>query len=294
MNNVFNSDNNRKSRIAQFLNVGTCLQALAVVTVLLFTATNAKADYLSLLTDGSSGSIGGALYTQGPVGSGTGVFPAFVRLSGNGQGVGDIVNGYNTTVGNVFDNTNDATHNHEITLSQIPQVSFNNVLYYQFFLDINELTGGSPSDRYLSLDEVQIWTSATPNQSQETLPLSLGTLVYSLDAAGEPDGVLLDYSLESGSGFADMTLLVPVSLFSGGPYVYLYSEFGALGEGTFGGVNGNFGFSDGFEEWAIGPAGPVTVIPEPSTYALYALGISMLFVSGWWQKRRTALNNSSF
>jgi hypothetical protein len=28
------------------------------------------------------------------------------------------------------------------------------------------------------------------------------------------------------------------------------------------------------------------IIPEPSTYALYALGISMLLVSGWWQKRR--------
>lgn len=34
------------------------------------------------------------------------------------------------------------------------------------------------------------------------------------------------------------------------------------------------------------PVGGTNVIPEPSTYALYALGISMLLMSGWWQKRR--------
>jgi hypothetical protein len=34
------------------------------------------------------------------------------------------------------------------------------------------------------------------------------------------------------------------------------------------------------------PVGGTTVVPEPSTYALYALGISMLLMSGWWQKRR--------
>jgi hypothetical protein len=279
--------------ISQFrrLKAGSALQALAVVTVLLFTATNARADFLNLLTADSSGYIGPALYTQGPVGSGTGVFPAFVRLSGAGADIN--VNGYNTTVGNTFDNTNDATHNHEITLSQIPIVSFNGINYYQFFLDINESNGGQIDNSYLSLDEIKIFTSATPNQSTETLPLNLGTLVYSLDAQGEEEGVLLDFDLEAGSGYADMTLLVPVSLFSGGPYVYLYSEFGALGVYTPpGGVQGDFGYSDGFEEWAIGPAG-TTVIPEPSTYALYALGVSMLFVSGWWQKRRTALGNTT-
>lgn len=38
----------------------------------------------------------------------------------------------------------------------------------------------------------------------------------------------------------------------------------------------------------LGFASPNTgvLVPEPSTYALYALGISMLFLSGWWQKRR--------
>jgi len=34
------------------------------------------------------------------------------------------------------------------------------------------------------------------------------------------------------------------------------------------------------------PVGGTGIIPEPSTYALYALGISMLLMSGWWQKRR--------
>src|SRR4030095_11995735 len=59
---VFNSENKRKTLmgISQFrrLKAGTALQALAVMTVLLFTATNARADYLNLLTAGSSGQIG--------------------------------------------------------------------------------------------------------------------------------------------------------------------------------------------------------------------------------------------
>ena len=288
---MFNRDDSNRKRISQFrrLNAGTAIKALAVAIVLLFATTNAHADYVSLLTDGATQTIGGAIYTQGPVGSGTGVFPAFVRLQG--AGAGDTVEGYNTTVNGTFDNTSDDTHNHEILLSDVPIVIANGVEYYQFFLDINETSGGNPPDQYLSLDEVKIFTSATPNQGTETLPLNLGTLVYSLDdMGGTVDGVLLDYDLEAGSGFADMTLLVPKALFTGGPYVYLYSEFGALGEVTSP-VTGDFGYSDGFEEWAIGPAGqPPQVIPEPSTYALYALGISMLFASGWYQKRRKALS----
>ena len=129
--------------------------------------------------------------------------------------------------------------------------------------------------------------------------------------AGANNGVLLDFQLASGSGTSDMILSIPVQFFINAGavstnFVYLYSKFGVLGENSptcvavqtsdthagcgesnqFG--NADYGTSDGFEEWAYRAGGTSFVVPEPSTYALYALGASMLFLSGWWQKRRKA------
>jgi hypothetical protein len=59
--------------------------------------------------------------------------------------------------------------------------------------------------------------------------------------------ILLDFSLNKGSGSGDMTMLVPDSLFvGGGNSVVLYSHFGG---GSFKGIN--FGDNDGFEEWFV-------------------------------------------
>jgi hypothetical protein len=269
--------------IAQFRrsNVGIALQALAVVTVLLFATTNANADItLNLTTVGTSGVINGATYTQGDTGasSGTGIFPAFVRIQAP-----TTEEGYNTPVGGVFDNTNDATHNLNVRLSDLGTVTCGATTCFQFFLDINESGGGQ---EFLSLDDIQIRTGTTASPTTETLS-SLGTLRYQMDSPGTSNNtVLLDFSLEAGSGKSDMTLLVPVSLFGGAlqtDFLYLYSHFGSVG--------GVYDSSDGFEEWSFRAGSGFVPIPEPSTYALYALGAAMLFVSGWWQKRRTAYDS---
>lgn len=306
---MFNWDNKRKSRmgISQFrrLRAGIALHVLAVATVLLFATTNAHAEYLNLLQEGATGTINGAIYTQGSQNAGTGVFPAFVRIQAQ-----STEQGYNTIVNNTFDNTSDDTHNFAIQVSDLTQVTVGGVTYYQFFLDINESNGqngGDNDDGFISLDAVKIYISPTGNSGEDGAGAladggPLGDLIYDMDF-GTNDGVLLDFNLESGSGFADMTLLVPTSLFGSDPdaFVYLYSQFGLLtdpasadctGGDVTGGAPGcatagDYTTSDGFEEWAFKLDGDV-VIPEPSTYALYALGASMLFVSGWWQKRRTA------
>jgi hypothetical protein len=285
--------------------VGTALQALAVVMVLLFATTNAEADYLNLQTAGSTGAIGGAIFVQGAQLSGTGVFPAFTQVTGLGNPTDSIVNdGYNTTVNDVLDNGSSDQFNFTLTLSQMVTVSYQGRNYFQFFLDINE--SNNATDKYLSLDELRVFSGPVAlNQSTTDVdgiaPFPLGTLRYDMDAGGN-NGILLNYDLETGSGRADMVFLVPTWTGNATDAVYLYSKFGVLGTGTptcnhTGGVTGgasgcgvagaNFGNSDGFEEWALGTGG--SVIPEPSTYALYALGATMLFVSGWWQKRRRAL-----
>jgi hypothetical protein len=85
------------------------------------------------------------------------------------------------------------------------------------------------------------------------------SMVYDLDSGGD-NWVLLDYSLNGGSGQGDMLAYFPESLFEGlGDYIYLYSRFGE-----------NSPADDGFEEWAHGVGEPV--IPEPSTILILGLG----------------------
>ena len=85
-----------------------------------------------------------------------------------------------------------------------------------------------------------------------------GTLVYRMDA-GVDSSVQLLYGLHPGSGDSDMRLLVLSSLFTGGPYVYLYSKFTDADAG-------------GFEEWALNPVTSTpTQVPEPSVLALMLL-----------------------
>jgi len=309
MTKVFNRDDKRKIRmgISRFRrpSAGTAIHVLAFAIVLLFATTNAHADYLNLQTAGSFGTINGALFSQGAQLSGTGRFPAFVQITGSGN-PSNVNDAYNTTANNVLDNGSSAEFNYTLTYSQMVTVSFGNANYFQFFLDINE--SNNSIDKYLSLDELRVFSGPVALNQNTTdvdgvAPFPLGDLKYDMDA-GANHGVLLNYDLETGSGRADMVFLVPVWQGNPGDAVYLYSKFGVLGTTTVntcghGGAaitppgttctvaGGDYGASDGFEEWALGTGG--SVIPEPSTYALYALGISMLFVSGWWQKRRKAM-----
>lgn len=244
---------------------------LVMGALLLAFPAPATATSLDLTGTTESGFINDALYTRNDTqATGTGVIDSFVRLNDNNS----IVSAYNTTVSNVLDNTSDATHNHALLLELIPllllqDASGEDVWYREFLLDINE-NGRSP---FISLDEVQIFQSGSPNQSITTfdangvLELADSTLIYRMD----PDStVLLDYRLNHGSGSGDMFLYVPDSFFSENlDYVYLYSLFGVEV------------YEDaGFEEWSVRTFEP---IPEPSTLALLSLGLG-IFVR---RQRRT-------
>ena len=255
---------------------------LGVLLVIAFASQASAANY-SLETAGSSASIDGtiggvALFTQASTLSGTGVFPSFVQLQATGQAT--VESGYNTTVNNVGSNGASDQFNHEIQVSNLSTVTVGGTAYYQFFLDINE--ANNATDRYLSLDDLVVRISGTPNQSTVPLP-AVGTTVWSLPTDTH---ILLDYSLEAGSGKADMTFLVPVADFTAAgattsSFVYLFSEFGELGVLASGGVGangvafaaGNYGASAGFEEWATGLATPG--VPDGGM-TLGLLGLGML------------------
>lgn len=227
------------------------MRASVVLSVVgLGLAASAQADVLDL-RDGSgttSGTLNGAYFavdfTQ-PAGSG--VVDSFLRVQrANGQDT--YTNGYNTVAGpKGRDEHPSDTFTHEITLGDLGVVSQGGVDYFRFFLDINQ----EGSDPDLSLVEVQIYTSATSHADQYQANLAdLGDMVYDLGANR------VDLNFDHGSGDADMVMLVPVSLFSGGPgtFVYLYSAFGGVGDEP------PYQDNDGYQEWWH----DVTVIPLPS------------------------------
>src|SRR5207253_1005441 len=97
--------------------------------------------------------------------------------------------------------------------------------YREFLLDINQKS----SQPYLSLDEVRVFVSNTPNltgYNTTTHQLAGLDAGYSLDTASVDNWVKLDSRLSSGSGSGDMLMYVPDQALAGITYVYLYSKFG--------------------------------------------------------------------
>jgi len=225
------------------------LLIIAVVAV-----SPAHAAMLDLNTPGAWGTFDGAIFRQYSEGAGgSGNIDAFVRIQGKG-----LQQGYNTDYRPVqFDENTSAIFTHSLLLSEVPTVSDNGTNYREFLLDINQ-----DGQNLLSLDNLEIYLEADP--SIGLYPDNFTTLVYDLDA-DEDNWIMLDYSLNAGSGAGDMLAYIPDSFFMDefgiylNDYVYLYSRFGE-----------NSIADDGFEEWAHGVGEPV--IPEPGTILLLGLG----------------------
>lgn len=190
---------------------------------------------LHLTSAGASGAFGVAWFMQSdPQPTGSGVIDPFVRLMNNGS-----ERGFNTDHipldGDLVD-VKPGTWTHSVPVGALTPVLHEGVLYMRFLLDINQ-TGANP---LLSLDELKLYTAASPSLDSNAA-LFAENLVYDMGAGNR---VLLDYSLNSGSGSGDMFLYVPAVLFAGleSQYLYLYSVFGASG--------GDYATNDGYEEWA--------------------------------------------
>jgi hypothetical protein len=193
--------------------------------------------------------------------TGTGVIDSFVRING-----GAVEQGYNTDGRPVqFDENTSPQFTRSLLLSDVPIIYLpgDPTPYREFLLDINQ-TGRNP---LLALDDIEIFQTDAGDHTNFGDP-SFGKMVYDLDAHPEDNWILLDYSLNTGSGSGDMFAYIPDSLFTWDlDYVTLYSHFGASGAGAY--PN-----NDGFEEWAVRTAGTPPVVPVPGAILLGIVGLS--------------------
>jgi hypothetical protein len=266
-------------------------------------------------TSASDGIAQYKVFTPGATGSGN--FEAYVQMSPSQPTSSCIVGGidcekaYNTTANNVFDNKNDDPHNYTILLSDIGTVTIGGVTYYEFLLDLNQQK--DEGSELISLDDLQIFLSSSPNQSVTTfsasgqLALASAQLIYRLDD-GSDDTFLLDATAgTAGSGDGDLLVRIPASAFSTYsatyPWVYVYSQFGAYTDTSA--SPRNFQVNDGFEEWGRcvdkvrgvtspapcegnGGGGGTTQVPAPDTLGLLGIGLMAAagFGSTWGIRRR--------
>ncbi|GET40678.1 DUF11 domain-containing protein [Microseira wollei] len=146
---------------------------------------------------------------------GSGATTSFLRLR-SGQG-STLERGYNTNGTKQFDTQKQGTK--AILLSDLPTITVDNTTYYEFRIDLNE----SNSNPQIALSKLQVFQSPNANLTgYNSTTGQLGGLNPVINLNGT---VLLDASLNSGSGVGDVLVYLPGSAFTGNPYIYTYAEF---------------------------------------------------------------------
>ena len=192
--------------------------------------------------------------------TGTGNLDPFLRIQNSGT-----EQGYNTSERPLDVKSDPFTR--DVLISAL--VDHNSNGSYEFVLDVGEPGGNASS---ISLDGLKLYSSSSPGQSGNDV---IGTLLWDL---GADNSVLLDAKRGGGpgNGNSDMLMSVQTSIIDSAPvgeeYFILWSQFSSA--------------SSGFEEWSVITS--ISPVPEPSTIALFGLGLLGVMAA---TRRRKALES---
>ena len=228
---------------------------------------------LDLLTAGSTAAgPSGSFFKQVATGAGTGNWDPFLSLDSK-KG---ILQGYNTDANASAGSPDIVTgggRTHSVTFGQLRYTTVGGIDFVRFSLDINE--PGNPPEQYLALNDFRIFAPVGPGFANYSGSVAgLGTPLYNMDTVGNDRTVLMDYSLQSGSGVSDMELFVPLSLFGSLAADRSIVVYTRIGDGA--GITGYPGISawgadaGGFEEWRLSTTDKPVAVPEASTYVMAA------------------------
>ena len=296
------------------------LSLLGFAGMALLAAQPARAEICDLTAGTTSCTINDGMFSidyQHP--TGTGVIDPFLRLQAKGA-----EQGYNTSARSYplpapgpktqFDEKSDPNYTRNLPTSELGTQTIDGKTYVEFFLDINE-PGSNVGEKFkITLDQLEIYVSNTPNldayssNGSNNASGSLGstggggtaTKIYDLDNNGNGDNwVNLSYLISGqGSGSSDMSFLLDASLFEGYEYVYLYSQFGddtpMDKQGSKKKEDYKYESQAGFEEWFSNGNGPTTTsgetsgettgdVPEPASLLLLGVGALSICISRRWK-----------
>jgi hypothetical protein len=235
--------------------------ALALIVALAGTALAAAGTEIDMTIADNQVAYNDAIFIQGPIdvnSAGTGVIDPFLSVGGGGNQA--ITKGYNTVDASAeFDTITGGDRTRPLLLSGIPEVEIGGEFYREFKLDINKAVGGN---EFMALNELKLFLTDDPaitgyDYAGGTEFGANATKVWDLGDAV----VLMDYSLESGSGQSDVSFFVKSSVFSTAEdcsygasecttYLVMWNEYGNYSDSALY-PSRTWEDNDGFEEWGI-------------------------------------------
>jgi len=218
------------------------------------------------------------------VGSGTGNFPAMLRI-GTKNGPSYTEQAINFPYHTAIEQDYSSAWNQPFQYSSLQPgvITYSGGSYYQFALDANE--PGSAKASLISLNSFRVFASSTLYTSDDQLSAAFllnpdisvpnsdrgDRLIYSLDSVipKKDFTVLLNAKTQSGagSGHMDLSMYVPTSLFGTAKkddYLYVYASMGQ---------EGAYSADAGFEEWRYNSTAGA-LVPEPYEYGF--VGVILL------------------